>query len=184
VISDPGSGYTASDYAAMFHHVVERLRQHGVTNLVTVFNVMGFSGHGVQPWFGDLYPGDDVVDWVAGDLYACREGNRPCGDFAGLVNQSYDAGWPGFYAWATTTHPDKPVMLAEWGVYGADGMNAKARFVRGIAKQLPDFPAVKALVYFDAPQNDGRGTDVDSSAASASAFRALFADKYFRQRVR
>lgn len=184
VIPEPGSGYTADDYAAMFRHVVDRLRQRGVTNAVTVFNVMGFSGHAVQPWFADLYPGDDVVDWVAGDLYACLDGDRPCGDFADLVNRSYHAEWPGFYRWATTTHPDKPLMLAEWGVHETGDGQAKADFVRGMAEQLPGFPAVKALVYFDAPEDDGRGTDVGTSADALSAFRDLFADEYFRQRVR
>lgn len=184
VIPEPGSGYTAADYAAMVRHVVERLRQQGVTNAVTVFNVMGFSGHAVQPWFGDLYPGDDVVDWVAGDPYACTERDRPCGDFAGMANRSYQAEWPGFYEWATTTFPGKPLMFAEWGVQETDDGRAKAEFVRGIAEQLPDFPALKALVYFDAPEDDGRGTDVDTSPAALSAFRELFADKYFRQRVR
>jgi hypothetical protein len=181
---EPGSGYTATDYAAMFRHVVERLRQHGVTNAITVFDVTGFSGHGVKPWFGDLYPGDDVVDWVAGDLYACLKDDRPCGDFAGMMTGTYDPGWPGFYEWATTVHAGKPVMLGEWGVHETDDAHAKAAFVRGVAKQLPDFPAVKALVYFDAPERDGRGTDVGTSAAARSAFRALFADRYFRQRVR
>jgi hypothetical protein len=37
----PGSGYRADDYAAMFRHVVERLRAQGVVNAVRVFDVMG-----------------------------------------------------------------------------------------------------------------------------------------------
>ena len=38
-------------------------------------------------------------------------------DFAALVNTAHGSS-PGFYDWATKTHPGKPLMLAEWGVIG------------------------------------------------------------------
>ena len=33
--------------------------------------------------------------------------------------------WAGFYKWATTVHPSKPLMLAEWGV---TDNNRRARY--------------------------------------------------------
>ena len=67
----------------------------------------------------DLWPGDDVVDWVGMDPYLfAKPGGYGHGDFAYLVNRTSDAKkWPGFYTWVTRTHGNKPLMVAEWGVY-------------------------------------------------------------------
>ena len=114
-----GGGMTARDYAAMFRHTVLRLRAAGVTNVVFVMVYMAYEPWCVQPWFGDLYPGDDVVDWIGMDPYLfAKPGGYGHGDFAYLVDRTSDPSkWPGFYTWATRTHGNKPLMIAEWGVY-------------------------------------------------------------------
>ncbi|HEX2297749.1 MAG TPA: glycosyl hydrolase, partial [Pseudonocardiaceae bacterium] len=97
----PGSGYTAKDYAAMYRYVVERLRAHGVDNLVTVLVHMAYVPHTSQHWFHDMYPGDDVIDWIGFDTYAYSEPGYGHGDFAELVNRTSGGRkrWPGFYNW-------------------------------------------------------------------------------------
>ncbi len=82
------SGWSATDYRDMYRHVVSRLRASGVDNLVTVVVHMAYVLH--QPaWFEDLYPGDDVVDWVAWDTYAYSDvGRYGHGDFAELMNRT------------------------------------------------------------------------------------------------
>jgi beta-mannanase len=174
----PGSGYTATDYADMFRHVVERLRAQGVDNLVSVLNLMGYPTWTTKPWFTDLYPGDHVVDWIGWDPYACLDDERHCGDFARLVNLTFSPEWPGFYQWAVTEHRDKPLMLAEWGVVQRGDPRRPPDFFESVARQLPMYPAIKALVYFDSP-----GTRVDATPESREAFRELVADPYFRQGV-
>ena len=57
VIERPGSGYTAADYAAMYRHVVLRLRGDGVTNLVTVMDYMAYAPWNTKPWFNAALPG-------------------------------------------------------------------------------------------------------------------------------
>ncbi len=74
IIASEGSGYTAADYAAMYRHVVLRLKADGVTNAVFVMNYMGSPNWGEKSWFNDLYPGDDVVDWIAEDPYSIGGG--------------------------------------------------------------------------------------------------------------
>jgi hypothetical protein len=170
-----GSGFTAPDYAAMYRHVVRRLRADGVTNLVTVLNYMGYSRWLAQPWFADLYPGDDVVDWIGWDPYACLDG-RSCGDLDGLLGRSSAPGRPGFYRWVTRAHPGKPLMLAEWGARDPRDPALKAALFRSVAAELPKVPALKALVYFDSP-----ATRVTSSVGSAAGFRAMVRDRYFAQ---
>jgi beta-mannanase len=173
-----GSGMRASDYRAMFRHVVQRLREKGVTNAVTVMNYMGAVKWGVTPWFGDLYPGDDVVDWVAFDPYSVGQPGFNAGDFAKMVNRGQNDKWPGMYDYVVKNHPGKPVMLGEWGFgdFSAD-RSAKVQFFTDMAAQLAHFPAIKALVYFDAADAAPFGdTRIDSSQQSLTAFKKLAGD--------
>lgn len=174
VVSTPGSGMTAQDYAAMYRHVVARLRERGVSNAVTVMTYMGSPEWGIRPWFGELYPGDDVVDWIGVDPYIHAVPRRDVrGSFTDLVNKT-GPGWPGFYAWTRATHPDKPVMVSEWGVFEDVERPARKPWVfRTAGKEIDDFPAIKALVYFDSPRAPKGDTRVDSSQEALEAFRRL-----------
>jgi hypothetical protein len=172
-----GSGKTAADYAAMFRHTVLRLRADGVRNAVVVMNYMSYSRWNNTSWFGQLYPGDDVVDWIAWDPYASgQESGWLSGDFAKLVNRTDGLPFPGFYTWATTAHPDKPIMLAEWGVFeDLSNPTGKAQFFESVAEQIARYPKFKALLYFDVkvdPHGNG-DTSLDSSKISLDAFRVL-----------
>ena len=75
-----GSGYTARDYAAMYRHVVNRLRAGGARNIVTVLVHMAYVQHTSKSWFNDMYPGDDVVDWIGFDTYAYSDPGYGHGD--------------------------------------------------------------------------------------------------------
>ncbi|TQM73607.1 glycosyl hydrolase family 26 [Thermopolyspora flexuosa] len=174
----PGSGRTARDYAAMFRHVVTRLRERGVTNAVTVMTYMGAPNWASKRWFADLYPGDDVVDWVAIDPYA----DHRVRDFAGLVNKIRPdyPNWPGFYKWMQARFPGKPFMVAEWGVFeDPDDPHRKERIFRSVARQIHDFPQIKALVYFDSPRAPRGDTRFDTTPGAARAFTALARSPHF-----
>ena len=174
VIETPGSGMTATDYAAMFRHVVLRLRADGVHNAVTVVTYMGYLGWENQPWFTDLYPGDDVVDWIAEDPYISTQQGQPTpsSDFNSLMQRS-SSKFPGFYKWATTSHPGKPVMLAEWGVFEDDA--GKAAFYDSVAREIQNYPALRAILYFDMPYCAGKvaGTSPYTGQTAVDAFEAL-----------
>jgi hypothetical protein len=95
--------------------------------------------------------------------------------------------FPGFYAWATTKHPGKPVMLAEWGVYEntAGDLTVKPQHFDTVLPSLARYPALKAIVAFDSPQTQSGGDlRIDSSAAALTAFRKIAADPRFNVRVR
>lgn len=174
-----GTGYTARDYAAMYRHVVQRLREDGVHGAVTVMNYMGFHRWAGEPWFADLYPGDDVVDWIAFDLYATAGLGGQRGGFRELVDpRRPQAGWRGPYDWATAHHPGKPLMLAEWGVGERPGRPRwKARFFATVPGALERLPRVRALVYFsdyDAPK--AGDTRPGTTPSSATAFRSMVED--------
>jgi hypothetical protein len=172
-----GSGYTAEDYSAMYRHVVQRLRAHGVDNVVTVLVHMAYVPHTSKKWFEAMYPGNDVVDWIGFDTYAYSDPGYGHGDFTELLNRtaSNRPTWPGFYNWATTRHPNKPLMLAEWGVWSSRrNPEHKAAFYREVGRQIVKFPKIRAMVHFDTPHNqDGRDSRVDATPESLAAYRRL-----------
>jgi hypothetical protein len=173
----PGSGYTARDYAAMYRYVVRRLRAHGVDNLVTVLVHMAYVPHTTKSWFDRMYPGDDVVDWVGFDTYAYSDPGYGHGDFAELLNRRMGSrpSWPGFYNWAVTRHPDKPLMVAEWGVWSSrKNAGHKADFYREVGRQIGRFPNIRAMVHFDTPHNQkGMDSRVDATEEALNAYRWL-----------
>jgi len=182
-----GSGMTAKDFAASYRHVIERLRARGVGNVVSVVAYMGNERWMAQSWWKDLYPGDDVVDWVGLDSYVSAEpGYYHNGMFADLLDRRAPTG-PGFYEWATTRHPAKPVMVAEWGVYHRVGKVVdKSRQFDSVLPELAKRPKIKALVYFDTKDDatGDRDISIDSAASSAAAFRRLAASPVFNVRLR
>jgi hypothetical protein len=172
-----GSGYTAKDYAAMYRHVVQRLRARGVDNLVTVLVHMAYVPYTSKKWFDVMYPGNDVIDWIGFDTYAYSDPGYGHGDFAELLNRRSSARptWPGFYNWAVTRHPGKPLMVAEWGVWSSKrNPGHKAEFYAEVGRQIPHFPRIKAMVHFETPHNqDGRDSRVDATPRSLRAYRKL-----------
>ncbi|WP_240197643.1 glycoside hydrolase family 26 protein [Nonomuraea lactucae] len=179
VVPGPGSGMQAADYAAMYRHVVLRLREGGVTNAVTVMTYMGAPNWAAKPWFEELYPGDDVVDWVAMDPYA----DSRVSDFDGLVNKTRDdyARWPGFYRWTQLHFPGKPVMVAEWGVFERAGDRSfKREFFESVRARMRAYPQIKALLYFDSPHAPRGDTGFDTEPSAGRAFSELARDPHFR----
>jgi Glycosyl hydrolase family 26 len=169
-----GSGYTASDYAAMYRYVIKRLRAHGVHNIVSVLVHMAYVEHATKSWFNRMYPGDDVVDWIGLDTYAYSDPGYGHGNFAEVFNRRIN-GWPGFYNWAVTRHGRKPLMIAEWGVWSSRKNTAyKADFYRRLGSELRRFPRIKAMVQFETPHNQkGQDSSVDSTPAALQAYRRL-----------
>lgn len=175
------SGQTAKDFAAFYRHVVEVLRSNGVTNAVMVMNYTGIQKWGEMTWFEDLYPGNDVVDWIAQDPYNFGKPPVWLTDLSGMVNRTNNTKtWPGFYNWASSKYPSKPQMLGEFGIDEDPAYpNHKADFWRTAEAQLRTLPSLKALVYWDSNDFDPVGlTRVDSSQASLTAFRAFVASDY------
>ena len=180
VIAKAGSGWEAKDFAAMYRHTIQRLRAQGVTNMVNVLAYMGNERWMSQSWWKDIYPGDDVVDWMGLDSYVSAEkGYYHYGMFADLLDRKGDTG-PAFYAWAVTKK--KPLMIAEWGAYHRIGKPAdKAPQYASVRPELAKRPAIKAIVHFDTEHDDqgDRDISITSTKTGLAAFRKLAADPIF-----
>jgi hypothetical protein len=146
----PGSGNSAADFRAMFRHVVERLRGQGVARMVSVVTYRGNPAYAARPWFEGLYPGDDVVDWIAFDPYVFPASgwDQP---FPKALDRTSGGprGWPGFYTWAVRTHPGKPIMLGEWGISQFFDDSRVVSHIDDVRRTLRTHSSLKALIYWD-----------------------------------
>ncbi|GAB1642178.1 glycoside hydrolase family 26 protein [Krasilnikovia sp. MM14-A1259] len=188
VIARKGSGMEAKDFAAMYRHTITRLKAQGVTNAVNVLAYMGNEKWMAQSWWKDLYPGDDVVDWIGLDSYVSAEkGYYHYGQFADLLDRKASTGKGlGWYDWAVTNHPSKPIMIAEWGVYHRIGHPVdKTAGYNSVLPELAKRPGIKAIVYFDTKHDDqgDRDISIDSTPGNLAAFKKLAANPLFNVKI-
>ena len=187
VIARAGSGWTAKDFAAMYRHTILRLRAKGVTNAVNVLAYMGNEKWMSQSWWADLYPGDDVVDWIGLDSYVSAEKNTyHYGQFADLLDRKGATG-PGWYDWAITQHPSS----RSWWPSGASTTGStntvdKSAGYNSVLPELAKRPGIKAIVYFDCLADDegDRNISIASTTTSLAAFRKLAANPLFNVTIR
>ncbi|MET8154032.1 glycosyl hydrolase, partial [Actinoplanes sp. NPDC005259] len=186
VIAKKGSGWEAKDFAAMYRHTIKRLESKGVDNAINVMAYMGNEKWMAQSWWADLYPGDDVVDWIGLDSYVSAEkGYYHYGMFADLLDRKAPNG-PTFYDWATKKHASKPLMIAEWGVYHRIGKPVdKTAGYNSVLPELAKRPGIKAIVYFDTKNDDegNRDISIDSTKNNLAAFKKLAANPIFNVKI-
>jgi beta-mannanase len=169
-----GSYGSASDYARAFRRIVDGFRKAGASNVIFVWNVMGYVG-GYGGTYPDLYPGDSYVDWIAYDPYnwvGCKSGHKGR-SFAEITKPMYD--------WTAAHHPNKPLMLAEFGLREQPaGMPSKAQWFRDALVSLKTTRTrIKALVYFNTVHTcDWR---ITSSGSSVAAYRQIGLDSFLNR---
>ena len=92
-----------------------------------------------------------------------------------MMNRSSST-FPGFYNWATTEHPGKPIMLGEWGVfYDATNPTVRPRSTGRSRSELHNYPDLHALIDFDMPKppKPEGNTSFDNPVSALSAFQSL-----------
>jgi hypothetical protein len=151
------NGNTPGDAVAAFRHVRAVFDREGARQVTWVWCV-NVPGPGYAP-IKPLYPGDDVVDWVAVDGY--NGGTAlPWGGWRSpeqLFGDTLDA---------LDALSDRPLAITEVG--SAEQGGDKAAWVRTLFDLALD-RGVRVLVWFDlAKEADWR---IASSAGSAAAFR-------------
>lgn len=157
----------AHDFVAAWRHIVDTFRAVGATNVRWVWCPFAVAAGGSGSDWSRYYPGGRYVDWVGMDGYnwgSARSWSR----------------WQGFHEIFAPLYTDyaqrKPVMICEVGCAETGG--DKSAWIRAMGSALQNnFPAVKALVWFDAKkETDWR---INSSTASLAAFRSVVAQPYF-----
>lgn len=174
--SESVNGNSAGQYVTAWRRIVTRCRAAGATN-ITWFWCPNTLYPGSQD-LAELYPGDDVVDWVGCDLYnwgttgGHNETNVP---FATRMSQTYDA----VYALASAT---KPFMLGEWGC--TETLGNKPAWLTDALTQASQgvYPNLRGLVYFNWAAA-GADWPIETSLAAQDAYASGIAPVWFKGSV-
>ena len=151
--------------------------------MVNVLAYMGNEKWMAQSWWKDLYPGDDVVDWIGLDSYVSVEkGYYHYGDLA-TCSTAADRRRPRLVRLVghATTRPSR-----SWSPSGActtapSRSPTRPPAFNTVVPELKAHPQIKAVVYFDTASDDegDRDISVNSTASSLTAFRKVAADPMF-----
>jgi hypothetical protein len=142
-----------SGFVAAWDHLRKVFQQVGATNVSFVWcPAIG----GVDP--SPYYPGAANVDWIGVDGYDQSGASTFSDLFSGFYRQ-----WVG---------QDRPMVVAETGATATD----QAAYLRSIADGMPELPAFKALVYFDAT---GPSASWQLTPSGLAGLHALARNPYF-----
>jgi beta-mannanase len=152
-----------------WRHVVDRVRARSAKNILWVFHANSFPAtNDVWNMMASYYPGSDYVDWLGLSIYGKQfrhQGNWAY--FRDLIK------WP--YQEITALDPDKPVMLAEFGVGDFPKAGDKAQWVGNALAIIPKYPRIKAAIYWHERWQNDDGTysnlRINSSPAVLESFR-------------
>lgn len=172
----PWSGYYygaekggAETFKKAWKYVVDRVRTRGAKNIAWVFHVNSFPAINDE-WnvMASYYPGSDYVDWLGLSIYGKQfrnDGNWAY--FRDLIK------WP--YQEITALDPEKPVMLAEFGVGDFPKSGDKAKWISDALSMIPEYPRIKAAIYWHERWQNDDGTysnlRINSSPPVLEAFR-------------
>jgi glycosyl hydrolase family 26 len=164
-----------ASFVAAWRHIRSIFSSVGANNVRWVWcpSASLFGTTGAQAY----YPGSSYVDWVGADGYNWAP-ERPDSSW-----RSFGQIFSSFYRWGLSTR--KPLLVGEYGVVeGGPGAKA-AWFMQADHELRTQFPAIRAVVYFDSDHKAfGRYFNwrVTTSSSALAAFRAFADDRYFRAR--
>ena len=159
-------------FVAAWQRIHLIFRRAGATNVRWVWcpNISGFARETAQAY----YPGNAYVDWI------CADGYNWAPELPGASWTSFREIFAPFYQWGRAV--GKPMLIGEFGtVEGAPGAKA-AWYTQADRALRAQFPAIRAVVYFESDhQNFGRyfNWKVTTSQSALTAFRAFAHDPYF-----
>ncbi|MEO6848145.1 MAG: glycosyl hydrolase [Chthoniobacterales bacterium] len=179
VLGQPGKFIGPEIYKKAYHYVIDRVRARGVTNIQWVFHVNNYSyPQDVWNLARQYYPGSDYVDWLALSVYGKQYPAEPWVDFKDLLDYPYTE--------MAALDPNKPIMLAEWGVgeFPLIAGDDKAQWIReGFERMSTHYPRLKAAVFWHErwqnPEGNYSNLRVNSSPESLKAYREGVANPYW-----
>ncbi len=152
-------GYNnGSGYITAWQHVYKLFQIDKVTNVAFVW-CPGYSGGN----FAAYYPGDSYVNWIGLDRYERTQSGQQLLSFSDMFSNYYQQ-W--------LSH-NKPIMVAETA---AMGNSDQPQYLSEIQNNAPQFPDMKAYVYFDAT---GPAGDWSLKGQGIQAFQTLDSAPYF-----
>ena len=156
-------------YKKAYRYVVERVRARGAKNILWVFHANNYS-YPLDEWneMKRYYPGDAYVDWLGLSAYGKQFNHDPWVSASDALVYGYDD--------LCELNPDKPVMLAEWGIGEFPKAGDKAAWITDALQLMQTrLPRVKAAVFWHERWENKDGSY--SNLRATSSPRALEAYK-------
>lgn len=184
-IKNPATWEGPETFKKAWRHVVDRVRARGATNVLWVFQPNNYSDPpGYISWNqpAAYYPGAKYVDWFGLSVYGKQTNNQEDDQWCGFTKLLE---WP--YAEMCALDPDKPIMLAEWGVAESHRPGEdKGAWVKEAFQEMGNaskYPRLKAAIFWhERWQNDDGSYSnlrVNSSRASLQAYRDGVANPFW-----
>lgn len=149
-------GNSPAIYKRVWRHLVRLFRSEGADNVEWVWAVN--VDNGSHSFTGD-YPGDRWVDWVGLDGFNWAS-HGEWNSFTEIFGDSYDE---------LRRLTDRPILITETASNQSGGDKA-AWTKSALESEIPAFPAIRAVIWFDEPFN-GVDARVNSSPDALKAFR-------------
>lgn len=131
----PWAKQDAAAYVAAYRYIVNFAHRMAVNNLLWVWSPAG--NQSARAYF----PGQDYVDYVGISIFAAKAWNlqdkTQALPFKDLIDEKY---------WVARLYR-KPMIIVELGVEGTN--TQQGAWLAQMVKQLPKFPRIKAVVYFN-----------------------------------
>jgi hypothetical protein len=168
--SERQNGNSPGQYVQAWRHVHDIFTAAGATNVSWVWcpNIAS-AVTGTSIPVAELYPGDAYVDWTCLDVYNKYPSSLSLREL--LLGQDAGVTWlEDTYQQILTLAPGKPMMIGETASLEYSAL--KAGWISdALLTQLPDnFPAVKAVLWFNWNSEPGSDFVIESSAAAQAAF--------------
>ncbi len=154
------NGNDAADFVAAWRHVHDIFTAEGATNASWVW-CPNVDFENVFTPLNQLYPGSAYVDWTCLDGYNFGNLHGPGGwmSFNQIFSSTYDE--------VAALAPDKPMIIGETASSETGG--SKAAWITDMFNELPHYPNIHGLVYYD--QYDGNSDwPLETSQSAIAAF--------------
>jgi hypothetical protein len=168
----------AEKYKQAYRYVVDRVRARGANNILWVFHVNNYSyPNGKWNLAAAYYPGPNYVDWLAMSLYGKQFAKEDWDLFEPLLE------WP--YKELCMLDPNKPIMLAEWGVAEPHESDLKGKWFQDAFQVMTEkkYPRLKAAIVWHERWENADGTfsnlRINSSQSSLKGYQEGVASPYW-----
>lgn len=172
---------SAADFVAAWRNWVSVFRTVGVPNARFTWTVTAYAfRNGAARPAQSYYPGDAYVDEIGADDYNwldCRDG---------IVNapRSFTTIFGDFRTFGAA-HPNRPLVIPEWGSAESDDPNDKAAWITDVRETLkrPEWSQVTYVNYYHARHTPTSRClwYADTTPESLAAFVAMGQDPYFAE---
>jgi hypothetical protein len=171
---------TSADYRAAYRAIVLHMRARGVTNVRYVW-ALPATIFATTATATSWYPGDDVVDVIAGtgsNYYNCHPG-------IGAHWREFATIFEAMRSWATTLHPTRRIGVVEFETVEDPAVPGhKAQWIANAHAAVKTAPwaQVEVLSYFSSTATDGGGAcnwRLTTSTTALASARAWAQDTVF-----